>query len=74
MSQAWLSLLDLPPSKFPAEFFAYAEESTQDTDPLWHYVIMDPDQQHDAPELPKIRLRMKMVCADGDIYRGEERQ
>lgn len=74
MSQPWLKLLELPENAFPAEVFAYPEEQREDRYPIWYALITSPDQEFVATPLPSRPIRLKIVCANGTILRGDERR
>jgi hypothetical protein len=72
MSQHWVSLHNLPHTAFPIEVFGYPEESLPDPDPIFHVVISSPEVT-DLPQLPRQRMRIKLVLADGSVLHGTER-
>lgn len=73
MTQSWMSLLNLGSEKFPIEVFGYPEESPADAVPIWYQLITSPEATALPKPMPKQRMRMKIVCADGAILDGEER-
>lgn len=71
---SWLDLSMLPSSAFPAEVFGYPAESTEDDEIIYHVVIRTLADGKQVPPLPKRRMRMKILLADGRVLVGDERE
>jgi hypothetical protein len=73
-SRNWIDLSALGESAFPVEVFGYPEDSTDDTEIVYHVVLVTPGDGREVPPLPKQRMRMKILLADGQILVGNERK
>lgn len=71
---AWIDLSMFSNNAFPAEVFGYPEDSTEDDEIIYHVVLISPDDGKEVPPLPKQRMRMKILLADGRVVIGDERK